>query len=127
MPPVDCIPVTLQTELLIPNSAVCPLSPRVVQVRLAEEIKVKTDAGDFMGMFNVMKNQTSIIRQAMNEENQRCVLLGCDGARVDRCAAVHMCMRQVTVVTAVWSDALSTDLLPDCFSYSELWGLVTTK
>jgi len=36
-----------------------------------EEIKKKTEAGDFMGMFTVMKNQANVIKMAMQEENQR--------------------------------------------------------
>jgi hypothetical protein len=41
------------------------------QVKLQEDIKRRTEAGDYMGMWTAMKNQTVVIRQAMNEENQR--------------------------------------------------------
>jgi hypothetical protein len=46
----------------------------VQQVVLQAEIKKRTDAGDFMGMFSLMKDQANVIKQAMNEENQRCEL-----------------------------------------------------
>ncbi len=42
-----------------------------VQVVLQAEIKKRTDAGDYMGMFSLMKDQANVIKQAMNEENQR--------------------------------------------------------
>ena len=38
---------------------------------VSEEIKKRTEAGDFMGMFSVMKNQANVIKVAMAEENQR--------------------------------------------------------
>eukprot|EP01032_Pedospumella_encystans_P012911 gene12911-14901_t len=41
------------------------------QIVVQEEIKKKTEAGDFMGMFTVMKNQANVIKMAMQEENQR--------------------------------------------------------
>jgi hypothetical protein len=40
-------------------------------VVLQAEIKKRTDAGDYMGMFSLMKDQANVIKQAMNEENQR--------------------------------------------------------
>lgn len=41
------------------------------QVVLQEEIRKRTEAGDYMGLFSVMKNQASVVKQAMNEEAAR--------------------------------------------------------
>lgn len=51
-----------------------PLHTDYSQVIVSEEIKKRTEAGDFMGMFTVMKNQANVIKVAMAEENQRCIM-----------------------------------------------------
>ena len=43
----------------------------LTQAALQAEIKKRTEAGDFMGMFTVMQQQAGLIKQAMNEENMR--------------------------------------------------------
>ena len=41
------------------------------QAELQEEIARRTEAGDYMALFNVMKDQASKAKQAVNEENAR--------------------------------------------------------
>jgi cation-transporting ATPase 13A1 len=41
------------------------------QARLQEEIKRRTERGDYMGMWQLMKDQATGLKQAMAEENAR--------------------------------------------------------